>query len=762
VKTEKPDRLPSGKDLAKPSSSEMRDAGLGRPMPWENAPQAGKPSPLGREISGVALLAAGFILLLSVLGVTHGQFVDGLLFFFKRLLGIGRLAVPLIFMYPGWLLLTSTRPVSVWRVLLTEIALFSGLAAASAFYGDTVAMVEDGSSAGGVVGWGLSDPLIDLAGWLVAGVFFALLAVALLVVGLNLTSQLERWANAKMKTDAGHLQEQTASAPAVTATTPAVVTESAAAVRPANKKPLKAADLPLAYRRGQLQESEPIEAAVSAERSSQLPPLDLLEDEEPFVPNQATIKMNGALIEKTLEEFGIPARVVSYHVGPTVTQYAIEPGYKDTGRNDEKLKVRIAQISVLTSDLALALKADRVRIEAPVPGTSYVGIEIPNRDLSIVRLRPLLESPAFRQINSPLAIALGRDSSGKPVASDLSGMPHLLIGGTTNSGKSVCVTAIATTLAMNNTPEDLRMVMIDPKMVELTRFNGLPHMLGKVETDVERTLKVLQWATQQMDIRYKILEAAHARDLRSYNDRVTRQGGTKLPHMVIFIDELADLMMNGPAETEFALIRLAQEARAVGIHLIVATQHPSVEVVTGLIKANFPTRIAFMVASSIDSRIILDENGAETLLGKGDMLFLQPEMGNLIRAQGALVTDQEIKRVVSWWQQHSQASAEEIHLSAENQLPEKTSLAGGSAPWEETIRNESPENEDENLIREATALIRKEKRANASFLQRQLHVGYPKAAWLIDQLEGRGVLGPANGGKERLILENDSQNPSLD
>jgi S-DNA-T family DNA segregation ATPase FtsK/SpoIIIE len=345
----------------------------------------------------------------------------------------------------------------------------------------------------------------------------------------------------------------------------------------------------------------------------------------------------------------------------------------------------------------------------------------------------MLESDAFYRIGSPLAIALGRDVSGQAVVADLARMPHLLIAGTTGSGKSVCIAAITTCLIMNNTPEDLRIAMIDPKMVELVRFNGTPHLLGKVETDLERILGVLRWSLGEMDRRYHLLEDAKARDIEVYNRRMQRRKQPTLPRIVIVIDELADLMMSAPDQTEHSLVRLAQMARATGIHLVLATQRPSTDVVTGLIKANFPARISFTVASSVDSRVILDTAGAETLLGRGDMLFLNPEAGAPVRAQGVMVTDQEIERVIEFWQKMSPMD--------ENEAP----------PWEQTL-SESEQASDE-LIEQAIAVVRKVQRASASLLQRRLRIGYPRAARLMDELESLGVVGPSQGaGREREVL----------
>ena len=332
-----------------------------------------------------------------------------------------------------------------------------------------------------------------------------------------------------------------------------------------------------------------------------------------------------------------------------------------------------------------------------------------------------------------MALALGRDVSGQPLVADLARMPHLLIAGATGSGKSICITSLAVCLAMNNSPEDLRMVMIDAKMVELLRFNGLPHLYGKVETNVDRILGVLRWVVVEMEHRYRLLESAKARDLETYNRQLRKKDGTPLPRIVVLIDELADLMMSAPDQTEHNLVRLAQMARATGIHLIVATQRPSTDVVTGLIKANFPARLAFAVASGVDSRVILDTTGADSLLGRGDLLFLNPEVGNPIRAQGVYVTDMEIERVIAHWQKNVDANTD-------------------AAPWEKLLV-EPDENEDEGLIEQAVSIVRSSQRASASLLQRRLRIGYPRAARLLDQLEEMEIVGPSlGGGKERDVL----------
>jgi S-DNA-T family DNA segregation ATPase FtsK/SpoIIIE len=328
--------------------------------------------------------------------------------------------------------------------------------------------------------------------------------------------------------------------------------------------------------------------------------------------------------------------------------------------------------------------------------------------------------------------------SGEPVVADLASMPHLLIAGTTGSGKSVCITSITTCLVMNNSPEQLRLVMIDPKMVELVRFNGLPHLFGKVETNLERILGVLQWVVAEMDRRYQVLDETRSRNIDTYNRKVSRRkSGETMPRIVVMIDELADLMMMAPAQTEFSLVRLAQMARATGIHLVVATQRPSTDVVTGLIKANFPARMSFAVASSVDSRVVLDMNGAESLLGNGDMLFLSPEANSPIRAQGCMVTPEELDRVIKSWKELSDLEPEEIDL----------------APWEKVIDEKAELDEYDDLIKEAFLIVRNSQRASTSLIQRKLRIGYPRAARLMDELSALGYVGPSKGsGIEREVF----------
>lgn len=377
---------------------------------------------------------------------------------------------------------------------------------------------------------------------------------------------------------------------------------------------------------------------------------DILESGSDQDTNNATIREQVEIIEHTLESFGAPGTIVEINQGPTITQFGVEPNYIIM-RNGKRTKVKVGKIAGLADDLALALAARSIRIQAPVPGKGYIGIEVPNSSKALVSLRDVMESPEFGRIRSSLRIGLGQNVAGQPVATDLAAMPHMLIAGTTGSGKSVCVNGIIACLLLLNTPDDLRLVMIDPKRVELTGYNGIPHLAAPVVVEMDRVIGTLQWALREMDHRYKLFAEIGARNITDFNKKMRQQKrNEKLPYIVIIVDELADLMMLAPEDTERSITRLAQMARATGIHMIIATQRPSVDVVTGLIKANFPARIAFAVASSTDSRVILDSTGAERLLGQGDMLFQSPDAAAPVRLQGCFVSDNELNKLIHYWQ----------------------------------------------------------------------------------------------------------------
>ena len=374
-------------------------------------------------------------------------------------------------------------------------------------------------------------------------------------------------------------------------------------------------------------------------------------------------------IEETLRSLGVPVTVVEVNPGPVVTQFGLEPGYVERRDREGKIKrskVKVSRIAALSNDLALALAAAPIRIETPVPGKGIVGLEVPNLEKSTVGLRGVIESDQFRSLNSRLGVGFGRDVSGEAVVDDLTDLPHLLIAGATGSGKSVCINALVACLLYHNTPDDLKMLMIDPKRVELSVYNGIPHLLAPVVVEVDRVVGVLGWVAREMDRRYKVFARVGARNIESFNEMSAARGETHMPYIVVFIDELADLMMAAPDEVERSICRIAQMARATGIHLVIATQRPSVDVVTGLIKANFPARISFAVTSQVDSRVILDTPGAEKLLGRGDALYMASDSPKLLRVQGCWVSDGEINRLVEFWKGQAQGRLPVATLQAES------------------------------------------------------------------------------------------------
>ncbi len=466
-----------------------------------------------------------------------------------------------------------------------------------------------------------------------------------------------------------------------------------------------------------------------------LPKIEEILDPATPAAQQTNVDQERArLIEETLASFGAPAHVVDISRGPTITRFGVEPDFVES--RSGHMRVRVSKIASLADDLSLALAAQRIRIQAPVPGRSYVGIEVPNVEISHVSMREVLDSDAFRRIRSMLRFTIGKDVAGKPVAADLTTMPHLLIAGTTGSGKSVCVNSILTCLLLNNSPADLRLVLVDPKRVELTNYNGIPHLLAPVVVDTERVIGALQWLQREMDARYHRFSAAGTRNIQEFN---SKHPSEKLQYIIAVIDELADLMMLSPDETERAITRLAQLARATGIHLILATQRPSVDVVTGLIKANFPARIAFAVASGVDSRVILDQPGAERLLGRGDMLFQAPDAPAPVRLQGVYVSDPEIQRLVDYWRTQAAMQFSLVQPGGGEQpvdmLPSGIPLKQGEL-WD-------LEEEGDPLISEAIDLVRREGRASITMLQRRMRIGYTRAARIIDTLEDKGIISPA-------------------
>ena len=478
-----------------------------------------------------------------------------------------------------------------------------------------------------------------------------------------------------------------------------------------------------------------------------LPPLSLLEAVPPESQREIRSDLHeiGRTLVETLAEFGIETQLTNVEQGPVVTRFELLPAPG----------VRVERIAGLSNNIALALKAESVRVQAPIPGKGVVGIEVPNIKTTLVYLREVLESDTWRRYDAALPLAIGKDVGGRVIVSDLTDMPHLLIAGATGSGKTICMNALLLGLLMSRTPEELRLLLVDPKIVEFSAYNQLPHLVAPVITDPKKVALGLRWAIAEMEKRYKLFARVGVRNIKAFNARpIERQAElfptespaseetdanaipTRLPYILIVVDELADLMLVAQADIENSIARLAQLSRAVGIHMVLATQRPSVNVITGTIKANFPARIAFQVAQKVDSRTILDANGADKLLGKGDMLFLPPGTSKMIRAQGCMVSDTEVRSVVEFIRSQSEPRFE---TAIREKLDKKTP--------------ELPEmEEDDTLIEQAIEIIRQTQRASTSSLQRRLRIGYTRAARIMDLLEERGIVGPAQGSDPREIL----------
>jgi len=627
-------------------------------------------------------------------------------------------------------------------------------------------LVESGKG-GGVIGWALYLFFSDYFGPLITGIFMALIVVVGIALAFDLTRRdlqiaWHRISEVGQAWQAERASQRTARQAGRKAQESESQTSTYVAGSAGNRSPTLAAEAAPRAGRGRETRSKPkihqpqrISKPRRSKSATHLCPLTLLKETRTAGMNPQEIERKSRVIEETLEQFGVPAEVTEVRLGPTVTQFGVSPGYISRGPDGARQrKVRVSQIASLSDDLALAMAARSLRVEAPVPGRAVVGIEVPNAATSLVGLRAVLESDAFHKCGKPLCFAVGLDVAGAPIVADLSRMPHLLVAGTTGSGKSIFVKALAASLVMHNSPDDLRLIAIDPKIVELSRLNGLPHLLGSAETDVESGLRVLRWVAHEMDERYKLFAKSVARNLDDYNAKLARRKSSAdeeqkpLPRIVVLIDELADMMMSESEETERTLTRIAQMARATGIHLVMATQRPSTDVVTGLIKANFPARISFATASSVDSRVIIDKPGAESLLGKGDMLFLPPDASAPMRIQGCYISEDELEAVISFWQKEAGAT------------PAK-------APWELLAESESPDQwrieglgKDADLLEQAIAYAKSSGKVSTSGIQRHLRISYPRAARLMEQMEKMGLVEPqvSAGRKRRVILGGEEDN----
>ncbi len=710
--------------------------------------------PYQREIVGGGIIFLAIITLLSLLSLTEGTISTWWSTIFSQLFGWGAIPASLLLGLLGGLLAFGrlkdeayTLPFDI--IIGVELLFVIGLTVlhlvAAVDSDHALRLARDGSG-GGFIGWGVSTFLVDLIGLPFTGILLLIIGLSALGMVFRLTvTDATRW-TAFASNWAQNQSEQLQPAP-----TEFDGASQGKAAGTENKKPKSTpASKPAAA--VSIRSLEPpnttAEAAIAAmpKSSRRLPPLDLLSPPTKDPALGANARYQAQIIEETLYGFGVPSEVVEINHGPTVTQFGLKLGTIERKQADGTIiqqRIRVSKVVALANDLALALSAAPIRIEAPVPGRPLVGIEVPNSEKTMVSLRGVIDDKNFKTGRGALHVALGKGVSGQAVSAPLAEMPHLLIAGATGSGKSVCLNAIITTLLMTHHPEQLRFLMIDPKMVELVSFNGIPHLIAPVVTEFEQVVGALAWVTREMERRYKLFSAAGTRSISSYNKKVGARG-EQLPYMVVVIDELADLMMMAPDEVERHICRIAQMARATGIHLVIATQRPSIDVVTGLIKANFPTRIAFAVSSQIDSRVILDTPGAERLLGRGDMLYMATESPKLARLQGCFVSDAEIKNIVEFWHAARVTPTPTIQSDVQDESD------SDKLPWDDILA----EADKDDLLEEAVKLVIESDRASTSLLQRRLGIGYPRASRLMDQLEEEGVIGPADGSKPREVRWN--------
>ncbi len=697
------------------------------------------------DVIGIVLAFLGIIILLGMISATRSALVGGMIFFLSQLFGWGLYVLPLgLLVFGLWLVfrkierippLDPERAVGSGILFLWLLAVLHALAAAP----ETAEAVALTGAGGGAIGALFMRFLWGALGS--TGAVIALLAGFVIGVSIALekpVADLFFWL-APLKSKLRDLLDKPLAHPSP-ATADSVSENGFTPIDSSAMPDVDTVSVP----------AQPVQTRSGATVIEwKLPAVaDILDSGDAPTANEEFVQQRARLIEDTLASFGAPAQVVAISRGPTITQFGVEPLFVES-RGGVRTRVRVSKIASLSDDLALALAAPRIRIQAPVPGHSYVGIEVPNDEMAMVALRDILESEIYRNYKKPLGFGLGRDVAGVPIITSLDNMPHLLIAGTTGSGKSVCVNSILTCMLLYNTPDDLRLVLVDPKRVELTGYNGVPHLLGPVVVEMDRVIGALQWMTREMDKRYHLFAQAGSRNITDYNAKMKLQGQKKLPYLVIVIDELADLMMIAPDETERTITRLAQLARATGIHMILATQRPSVDVVTGLIKANFPARIAFAVASNTDSRVILDQPGAERLLGRGDMLYQAPDAPAPVRLQGVFVSDHEIQKLTEYWRnQAGNASPYAVAGTPADAIPENMPLK--QAPlWEEMQKVEG-----DPLFDEAVAIIRKEGKASVSMLQRRLRIGYTRASRLVDTMEDKKIVGPPEGATQmRQVLD---------
>lgn len=684
-----------------------------------------------RDIVVIFFVLTGIVALLAVFNLA-GSFGTGLFTIFKIIFGILAYAAPLLFGLIAYELFKdrahsdefSTSYLRVYLGIILFVGSLAGLIHLLMSSGtESMFRFAMEGFGGGLIGALFAWPLATWLGYAGGVVLFALLFMGVLITfNIPLISQLKSFNNS-----AKPIKQETSEVKINTLTTAGFVSDS---VTDKNKRPeVKPVEISRENPAVQPQLSTTadlkLEGVKMDDRTDwKTPSFDLL-DENNSTVDSGNIEANMALIEKTLRDFGILVEMGEVNVGPTVTQYTLRPA----------IGIKLSQIAALQNDLALALAAQSIRMELPIPGKPFVGIEVPNKATALVRLRDVMQTTNFVNHKSRLALALGRDVTGTPQIVDLVKMPHLLIAGATGTGKSVAINSLLVSLLYRNTPQQVKFIVVDPKRVELSLYNGIPHLLTPVVTDHEKAVNALKWTVSEMDRRYRLLADAGKRNIGEYNE----VNSLPLPYLVIIVDELADLMAVSQADVEAAIVRLSQMARAVGIHLILATQRPSVEVITGLIKANITSRIAFAVASQVDSRTILDSSGADKLLGNGDMLYVSAELSKPKRVQGAFIDEKEVKRVVDFFKKQTGAVIYNEEILEKPKIP--LNIPGMSDSGEV----------DDSLYAAAEEEVKSAGKASASFLQRRLRVGYARAARLMDLLEQRGVIGPSDGAKPREV-----------
>jgi S-DNA-T family DNA segregation ATPase FtsK/SpoIIIE len=682
-----------------------------------------------KQIAGLIMILLALIISLSFFersGIA-GDLSKQTLFF---LMGKTTFIFPLILLFAGLIFLKTHYRNFFYSLALAIFILILGISG-------ILEVLNPGARAGGLLGYLAASPLLRLFDFLVTQIIFSALAIIGFLILWHLSGLSRFLAKREEAKQPENEVEMVEPKPSLVSRVFKKVVERAPSFK-VREVPSPKTQPPETLLQDKLSPPELKTKTLAPSALSYSPPPKELLAGQTGKATPGDINLAASIIKKTLQNFDIPVEMSEINVGPTVTQYTLKPAEG----------IKLSKITALSNDLALALAAHPIRIEAPIPGKSLVGIEVPNKSRQQVGLRELIDSQAF-QTSPPLTIVLGKDVSGNPVFSDLAKMPHLLVAGSTGTGKTVALNSLVLSLIYKNSPEFLRFILIDPKRVEFSAYAGLPHLLSPVIFDATQTVNALKWLIGEMERRFDILSDAKARDIASYNSKVTARAEL-MPYIVLIIDELADLMASKGREVEAGIVRLAQMARAVGIHLVVATQRPSVEVITGLIKANITSRITFQVASQVDSRTVLDAAGAEKLLGSGDLLYLSPELGKPRRVQSAFVSEKEVKKVVSYLREQGAISKEQEKsaLVFENHLAqdlkrkiEEPEFAG----TEEILAGE------DSLYQEAKREVILARRASASLLQRRLRIGYARAARLLDILEERGVVGPGQGAKPREV-----------